>query len=198
VRYSELIETPEQLDLFPDSNADFARIILKDCAPFVADLGGDLMKHKLWRGIEGAPEFGTRKVRKDGRIPMSTSRSDHHVINDWFTVNFGLPWRNGAFTTGEYQLARAYGKLNLIFPKGEYKILWNPAVIDLYNVMSASGKVLEDNEIIDQLDQLKPGFRTDGIQEAIQSGREIMLWCDEYYHMEEDVYRKLLSGMEQL
>ena len=201
MRFNELVESTSKTPIA------IAQLISRDCAPFIAALNGDLMQYKLSRGIEQTAEFGIKKARLVGRKPTSTNPEHHAIWNNWFTENFGHPYRNGIFVTGDQLVASTYGTMYHIFPIGQYSILWNPKVGDLFNTMNGAmtkfwsnnpGQEWDKPDIDNALDQLKSDYRQDGIKEAIASEKEIMLWCEQYYYLSEDAYSKLLVGMKQL
>ena len=60
------------------------------------------------------------------RKPVSTPIEVHNFANAYFEDEFGVPFRNGMFCTGDSTFARDYGNLYLVFPVGNFKYCWSP------------------------------------------------------------------------
>lgn len=111
-------------------------LIYTDCMPFVKDLAKDKSKlsHRLlFSGRNNSKDYFTGKVRSDRR-PKDTDEFVHEIFDELFNKNFGFRARSNAiFCTGRESTAKSYGSnVYIIFPKGQYKFVYNPKIIDLY------------------------------------------------------------------
>lgn len=171
-------------------------LIDRDCAPFLAEAKGAGF---LYRGVNGFNSldyeiataydgekmiYATKTVRTD-RKPLSTDRDVHYIIDKWFVKNLGFPARSGAlFTFGEKHhpiRLKQYGEPCVVFPVGPIKYAWSPKVRDLYVTLNYEDwKKSEYEENVDKA-LTEAGYRTDGLDEAINTNSEIMIQCEKYY-----------------
>lgn len=128
----------------------------------------------LYRGMKVGPDISVNKARKD-RQPLSTEPDMHKFIDDYLYEKYGIRGRSGAiFCTGYVKNASVYGTPRIIFPIGEYKILWSPKIYDLF--LSGISFLSKD----DIKEKLLDSYRTDGLGQAIRSKKEVMVDCDMY------------------
>ncbi len=154
-------------------------VIQSDCKPFLAlvnDSGG-----YLYRGLgEENSDFLTRDVRR-ARLPKNMPLVLHAAADAWFSQTFGVRYRSAAeFCTGDRGQAAEYGNVYRIFPIGGFQFCWSPKVRDLYEWANAQGRLdLPPEEFVAELASLN--YRDDGLEEAIDSGCEIMVSCRRYH-----------------
>ncbi len=121
-----------------------------------------------------------KKVRKN-RKPKDTPLNLHFLLDDLFKSRTGLKLRsNSIFGTRNYNIARKYGAVYILFPVGNnYQLWFNPEIKDLWSEISWIDKHkcdIESDEIKKYLSKIvnkyKQGFTKNEV--------EIMLYCDEY------------------
>ncbi len=168
---------------------EITEILLQDCQPFLNEIDGQIEKHSLYRGMQGVwnEDFGKKEVRQHDRETLNTPQHIHDTMNFYFNERFGHPFRNGVFTTGEKASAGSYGPAYAIFPIGNFEYLWNPKVDDMYNLL-----ILRNFEEIPKLlKKLEPDFKQTNLKEATTKNLEIMIWCEEYYYMSDEIRNKI-------
>ena len=164
--------------------SEMSELILRDCQPYLNEIDGQIAKYVMMRGIPGHGQhygFGKRQTRLDGRNSRNTPAPVHHSMNIWFDHNYGHPYRNGVFTTGEYLQAAQYGDIYAVFPIGKFDYLWVRGIPDMFILISP-----EITPTIEALERAKEvgRFKSDNLKTAITTGSEIMLWTEEYYYIE--------------
>lgn len=119
-----------------------------------------------------------------GEMPHNRQPKDlpidlHNRADQWFYEKFGVRYRSQAiFITGSEFVARshAYSDQHIvrIIPLSGYRFCWSPLVKDLFSFgNSSNGATIEE--------YLASGdYRQDGLEEALSSGNEIMLQCDQF------------------
>lgn len=129
----------------------------------------------MWSGRDGISKpYTIKKVRKD-RKPMNTPLKIHNKIDDMFEDEFGYrPRSNSIFVTGNKNMTDLYGDPFMVFPLMNYKYLWNPNIKDFY--MSVNFEKTND----EQLKNIVKNYKNDELYRGLRSGVEIMLTCDEY------------------
>ena len=118
-------------------------LLKTQCAPFLKEF-----KVPLFRGYSGNPgeilvkspdTMGRRYVafkkqaRLENRSADSTPSDTHGELNDKFEEEFGIPVRNGIFTTFDYGQADRFGEPFYFFPIGEYRYFWSKEFDDLWS-----------------------------------------------------------------
>jgi len=169
-------------------------ILKRDCKPYL-----DQITHSsslLFRGMKnfGEPQ-GKVKIRKkevdyfkklirQDRQPKSTSPVIHQYVDDWFEKKFGVrPRGNAAFCHSWSASGRTeiYGKTAIIFPIGEFEVIWSKNVMDLYDDFENMGitrrSSREDVEFL--LDDAK--FKKGNLEAALWTTAEIMVIGSSYY-----------------
>ena len=113
-------------------------LIKKDCKPFLSKA-----TLHLWRGIEGESSSLTElsdgiyrgKVRTN-RVPRDSNQNIHKIVDDALEKHFGIRGRSQAlFVTTNTKVANMYGTPYMIFPIGQFKILWSPYIHDVFSVL---------------------------------------------------------------
>lgn len=161
---------------------DKEKLILEQkCKPFLEAVNYDLDKHRLYRGsrrrdldtiIPGTRMFVGPGVIEN-RMPKSIPGSIHKRLNELFVKKFGIPFRNGAFATGDYNQATDYGTVYTFFPIGDFKYCWAPYQRDLFHYIDErDGKFTDE-----QLSQIVDSYLTTNLKDAITEEVEIMFYC---------------------
>jgi len=103
------------------------------CNPFLKDLlTNGTFTGFMYSGRNDKRDIIKRKVRKD-RYPKDTPPVVHEALDEIFDKEFGWKARsNAVFCTGDYNQAKEYGNVYMIFPVGKYKLLYNRNIKDLY------------------------------------------------------------------
>lgn len=122
------IETPEE----------FIEKVKIDCSEFLK------IKSSLYRGASGISDYMTYDTIRTDRVPMSTSKYQQEVLDDYFEENFGYKYRSGSlftFSSSEYAshyagFADQVGKTYQIFPTNGYKLFGSIKVDDLFSIIS--------------------------------------------------------------
>ena len=158
-----LLEGTEDLEAF------FQKVE-KDCKPF--------LKHKraLWRGLDTKGEdFGEKKVRQN-RTPLVATPEMTTFVNAFLKKN-KLPLRtNSLFALNSDKRTEVFGDSCLIFPKGKFKFVWFPEIIDLnsakYNMFKlwvqhyADKKIFKMNSFDDMVHAIQQQLLADTAREA--------------------------------
>jgi len=158
----------------------------------------------LYRGVvDEEIQFIDKEVRLDNRRPLNMNPLLHKKINIYMKDNFGHPYRNAMFCTGDMDSAE-YGKNTYyVFPQGGYSYLWsqNPMYDDLYTAWNKfrhnDPEIKALNQSVQQLiaqDDIADKFlknaaysKTDLVKAANPSdSAEIMMWCHSYYGIRSD------------
>lgn len=117
----------------PESFDEIKELLYRDCKPFIDELKKtNRIDNLLLSGRKKSNKFFKGKVRKDRR-PKDTPIEIHNYVDDWFEANWNIrPRSNSIFCTTRRGNAESYGNIYFIFPIGNYKIVYNPNINDLY------------------------------------------------------------------
>jgi len=173
--------------------------ITTKCQPFLKEIHYQVSNECLYRGIGYIPfsltnDSGNFRVIAgySNRKPVDTPQYIHDEANHIFTKLFKYPFRNGTFVTGSYDTASNYGHVGIVLPIGDFHYLWSNYVEDLFNSWEEfNGEHnTEDNKqdnfeanqmaFLDELELNKKHYQSSNLLAAIQTGNEIMLYCDHY------------------
>ena len=181
--------------------SDFdVELFLKNCAPFLSEIKG--LNHKL------LPKHGSRRAADDWVIkkhePRAAPRDSHEklhlAIDTLLTKKFNWPARSDAlFVSGDYDTARSYGPVSLIFPIGAYQYVWSPQFFDLYdeyekifhNLNRSQTRSIEQWELnaararaetVRLAKRAEWHFNSE-LNTALSKGREVMLKAESYYEI---------------
>ncbi len=215
MRYHELVEDHASdarntdAALFHKATIEGSALIKRDCQPYLSQVKDPM---KLRRGVSrdmkadpsmGRPAFNKKSAHLTGRNPRGTQMKEHHdAVNDYFTSEFGFPFRNAVMTSGDQLQSSNFGVDVAVFPIGEFKFLWAPNVRDLNHEINSTWAVeifgahrFRDMERI--LIELisKAGYQTTDLEKAIESKVEIMIWVEEYYTLDNNVDRMLAKKL---
>lgn len=120
---------------------DFLTTLKKECGTYLKNFKGDYSDTFLMSGRPDNNPFIKKKIRKD-RMPLDTPRELHDLMDSVFKEEFGFKARSESMfcwssrvdeTTPSYN---TYGDLYLIFPVGDYDLLYGEKVTDLFNEVS--------------------------------------------------------------
>jgi len=173
--------------------------ISQQCQPFIREVGWDKC-FELYRGVPGVGnrEFIEKRVRLDSRTPKSMDPYLFDEINRYFTEIYGQPFRNAMLTTGDKFHTRLFGETFMVFPKGDFKFLWNENVDDFNFALSnfstddnVRNRVEGSVWSSDNRDMINQWFLEEFVKEtdwhtidmgaAIAANAEIMIRCKDYW-----------------
>jgi len=167
---------------------EIAFLIKKDCKPYLKQLNKlNFSNYNLLRsGRRNVGYFKKLSVRMDRR-PIDTPMDIHNWLDNWFHKKFGIKARSQTlFCTSDISFAGSYGSsIYYIFPISNFEIIWSNIVKDIYNQDSFRMGL----EIFQErfLAGIRPNSYGKGdLQGALKSGNEIMLYCKEYYVLDDD------------
>lgn len=196
-------------------NEPFELILLEECSTFLEKFKSiyhNGTKKPLRRGmlLQSDDDIVKVKVNKN-RTPMNTHRRIHEAADDWFLERFGVRARSqSVFCTSSTKVANDYGFPFLVFPAGNYEVIWSRKINDLFFVLS-EGNILsrirgekymnrdaeplidDKNEVSDKelydavytiLDE--SDYVKGHLDQALASKNEIMVHCDHYYVAKHD------------
>ncbi|CAG7580800.1 MAG: hypothetical protein SLAVMIC_00561 [uncultured marine phage] len=136
---------------------DLIELLKTQCAPFLKEFKHHTKHntfnglHPLYRGYSGGQftnfeivgknpdDFGRRytafkkKARLKDRYSDATPKETHDELNDKFRERFGVPVRNGIFTSFDEDTASRFGEAYYFFPVGEYRYFWSTRYNDLWS-----------------------------------------------------------------
>jgi len=172
--------------------------ISQKCQPFIRGVGWDSC-FDLYRGVSGTyNEFIDKRVRIDNRKPKSMDPFLKDEVNKYFKDMYGEPFRDALLTTGNLNHTAIFGNSYIVFPKGDFKFLWNQGIEDFnfaLNAFSSSAELrsqiegsvwsTKNRDLVSELFLNKIVKNTDwhtiDLKAAIQSRAEIMIRCKGYY-----------------
>lgn len=177
------------------SPARMLTLLQQNCKPFLTQAGWD---HPMYRGVDRALPEVSIHTNMGHRRPVNTSPAISKVADDWFLEKTGIKFRsNAVFVTGDFATARSYGDVFVMFPIGEFKFCWSPIVEDMFMMFSGmdSRNAQIDDLLLHRLTSAldDANYQTTNLIEAIDSTSEIMVHCDKYYLLSEDMYKTVHS-----
>lgn len=170
----------------------------KECKPYLSQVNDPF---ELYRGISFSDTIIKKRIRIDERNPLGMDQKMQGMVNKFFTEKFGAPFRFSALATGEQWVADSFGNVYIIFPIGDFEFLWANDVGDLnehiWAFEESFGDNIEYNDIAQFLND--KDYRTNDINSAIASGREIMIRGSGYYGINlDDMYGQDKNEIEAL
>jgi len=127
----------------------------------------------IYRGFLDIPAVGVIKKTRKNRTPRNLDEILHNRADECFCAIFGIRFRSQSlFCTGNIEVAKKYGSAAKIMPIGNYEVCWSSKCSDFIEIEDSCLSVEEfiiENE-----------YQTGRINEAIESGNEIMIFCDSY------------------
>lgn len=162
-------------------------LIKRDCSFYLKHAPYLNSRIQMWRGISYlAVPFSKQKAKK-WRLPLHTPQKLHDSLNNFFVEKFGWPARSGTFVSWDIDTAASYGDLYAIFPIGEFKYVWSPDVVDLYENLTDYLDDTEDAPTLDEIDaRLKNySWKDSGLSSMIPTYdmNELVIDATEYYAM---------------
>jgi hypothetical protein len=185
-----------------------ANNIISTCKPFLELINYDTDEYVLYRGAGKSlnPVIilpGYRDNRKPRDIPIHL----HAAINRVFKTKFGIPFRNGTFTTSNMSDAETYSStIYVVIPLGEFKFIWSPQISDLFNYLNRKTKDLfgtltslyhEEPKVIGTLlkyidtPEFESLYQNTNLRAGITSGHEVMLYADNCYYINCSEYTQI-------
>lgn len=198
----------------------FELMLIEECQPFLDEfkkiyLSGT--KLPLRRGMLLQPSEHITKIKVNkNRTPTNSSIRVHNTSDKWFYEKFGIKARSrSAFTTSSKTVAEDYGFPFLVFPVGNFEVIWSRKVDDLFmhlhpsKILSNAGidvprasateaiddpSVISDKLLYETLTNMLETFDyvKGSLNQALASKNEIMLLCD-YYYIAEDSDESVLE-----
>ena len=127
----------------------------------------------IYRGFSKLEDLPYVKNTRKNRIPKNLNLRDHKLADQIFYEKFGIRFRSqSVFCTGDISSAKCYGDVAIIKPIGNYKICWSPICHDFIEVEQSH------LNIIDFIEENR--YKIGDLKEALDSGNEIMLFCERY------------------
>jgi hypothetical protein len=179
-----------------------AKLIKKNCQPYLAQVNDPM---SLRRGVNrdydadpqaGRPMFNKKKSHLSDRKPRGSSMQIwHSVVNDYFTAEFGHPFRNATMTTGDQLHSSGFGTDVAVFPIGNFKFLWSRHVKDINHQFRQDGWDIQGSKqrLLNAIAASE--YQTTDLQAAIDSKNEIMIWAEEYYTLDNNADRMLVKKL---
>lgn len=121
-------------------------IIERDCKKFIEEVG----VAKFYRGFRQVERYEVMPglyhiYNTKARSPKDTKIEVSDLLDDQFEKKFGVrPRKDAVFTTKDTVIASDYGNPFLFYPIGDYKYLYNPNVLDLFNDLQDLPWYLDD------------------------------------------------------
>ncbi len=179
-----------------------AQLLYKNCMPYLKDINFSKNFPFLYSGRKKSKIWFKGRVRKD-RKPKDTPKEIHNMLDNAFQKKFGIKARSQSLFTSFYiNQTTPYGNSYIIFPIGNYEILWNPKIIDLTDKLGnysykkfKKGLIQAYYEIEDEKEkaewfsyikeiiekEIVPEYKKGNLKQASKYKSEIMLICNEYY-----------------
>ena len=178
--------------LLEDPNVEqlnkIAAQLSQECEPYLSQLS-DIENARLYRGVK-SNEIIHKLTPETNRQPTESSIDIHKQVDAWLMKNYGIAGRSQAvFATGDKSQAKSFGVAYSFFPIGPFSYVWSESVHDLLSLE----KDLK-NKTEQEIDQIlsERNYRTDNLNAAIQSGNEVMVKCESYYLVRDDIIEDLL------
>lgn len=188
-------ETSSELSA-PKSITALKKILDRDCAPFMKEMGHDWDMISLYRGIylhqsrKSIVKIKVNKNRKPKDIPLNL----HKMFNAMFEEEHGVDSirSESIFATGNSNIAKRYGIIYVIFPIGDYTYWWSPKVADLWHQVDRKDSISYDYSKL--FSKLIPTYKNTNLKKGIKSYNEIMILCDNYYAIPEYYLNELIEN----
>ncbi len=112
--------------------------IKRDCIPFLTENLAYMSTEErfLYRGMKDSGNMmlplSIKKITRTDRRPLDSSTQTHNMFNEAFQHTFGWPYRSASvFAFKSPVKAMVFGPVYIIFPIGEYTLLFSPHIADL-------------------------------------------------------------------
>ncbi len=156
--------------------------IIKNCSQFLKGLSS---AGKMYRGLKSNKGQINLMVPRSDRTPRDTEERVHDYYNLAFEKAYGVKdiRSRAVFCTGNYGDANYFANSNFVyevFPVDGYSYWWSKGIPDL--TMTVQQLDLVTPEILYNFIKLPTnGYINTNLEEALDTGNEIMLLCKEYY-----------------
>lgn len=137
----------------------------------------------LYRGMSSVI-IGKQEIENNylisPRVPRNMPSDLHNEADTWFAEKFNFKFRSQAiFCTGSITVAQSYGTPAAICPIGEHLFCWSPDIGDLY--MSYQASPLSMQQLLESSFYATFTYSdTEILKKALDTGNELMLWCNSY------------------
>jgi len=183
----------------------FGLQVREQCQPFLKRIDYNISEFPMYRGIknDNSPLIA-KEARLADRIPKDITPEVHAEINELFTDKYGAPFRNSVFVSGDKYMTADYGNPYIIFPVGEFQILWTPDFPDLFvtadglrsmvrrvKVMKRDGKFSKNQQAY--WDHYAKSHNIDGIQPEDVT---LIKFLDKAEYRTDDLRNGIKSGHE--
>lgn len=166
--------------------------VFRDCKYFIDETMKCNKGSFLIRGMHDMDNYDICLLKStlDYRLTLNTPGNVHDYMNKLFIKKFGWKVRNGAFCFGwniddsSSDIDIGYGsKTFIVFPVGDFNIVYHPEIYDLYYEIDSVWNGDDDKFIRykPELRKIVNEYKTGSLEDAIESGNEISIKCDEYY-----------------
>lgn len=221
MRFKEFLKE-DKLDMLKQS----FNSIKRDCQPYLQQNKSPIWLTPLFRGMDQTrvpdDDVFKKHVRLDNRQTSDIPDEISDAMNNWMTKEFGEPFRNALFVSGNENMANNYGRIYLVFPIGNFTFLYHDKFKDIYSTFSSfrwtygekadrmvQGKLLQTRKdfrkkFIEHIASVNNGnWKQDNLEGAINSKSEIMIRTKEYYAVNYAAVRMVstytdLDGMDQI
>jgi len=198
----DIIDTLERKYNFSTGYIKFLLKIQANCQPYFNEVGFDTAMTGLYRGMHISEPYILKSTRLKNREPLGMDPDTKNDVNDYFSDNFGAPFRDAVFCTGDKIIADNFGHPFVIFPKGNFKYFWSPDVFDLNTTISRFYFNSEGQVNPQVIPELIPGiitsYTTQDLDSAIKSKNEIMIRCNKYYAIRADKVMSDIYGIKEV
>ncbi len=197
-------------DISPEEAAEMIKERGKEWEKII---GGYATNHLNWIVYRGMKERFSPdiclKYPRSSRRPLTTDKMVDQLADDYFRHKFGTKFRSESiFVSRSAELAQSYGDVYVVFPLDRVSFCWSTKVEDFtvtsakYNQMFGDGEVTltkddfkEFQTFMDDLDYHcdDDSLRNDFIKYRNFKQYEVMIKCDEYLAIREEVLHKVLD-----
>jgi hypothetical protein len=164
----EFILTQDVIDILMKTNIKY----LKDVRKLIS-----MPRHYLQRGMDTVGEHFIKQVRQD-RWPVDSKQGWHDALNAEFQDKFHINARSQSVFCS--RLAEGYGKGYLIFPIGDFYMLYSRSIPDLFFEQPNDS---EDYEYVAK-ERVRTYKKSDSWKDVcpdINVTTEVMLVCKSYF-----------------
>jgi len=129
-----LIRFINESDWFEKKDSAIA-MIKEDCKPVLKEI--KKAKKLIWRGAKIQNSLITRRRTRMNRKPLNTNIEIHEILDQLFKKKFGWRARSQSITgTSNEDSALMFGdRPYLLFPIGEYEVIWRKNIGDFIQVI---------------------------------------------------------------
>jgi hypothetical protein len=176
-----------------------ANTIINNCKPFITKSRNEL----LYKGcnlnrLSSDPYTISPGYYPNRKSKSGMSKATKTVIDTYTTELYGFPFRDGICCTGNYTIANTFftpGMVCAVFPIGDFRYLWSPAVPDWGEFFGSNS--IFSYDITDLITYL-PTLTNTNLYTGILSGNEILIYCEKIYTIPiyyNDCYNPLLADI---